>query len=216
MAEVTILLGAPGAGKGTQAVRLCKARSLPHVSTGDLFRANLKEATPIGLKAKEFMDAGKLVPDEIVLDMLTERVAAPDCAAGYLLDGFPRTLAQAEALDARLTDADDVRVINLEASDETIVERASGRLLCRTCGNIQHEKFSPPKKPGVCDVDGGELYQRPDDAADVVQERLRVYHEHTAPLVRYYAERGVLETIDGEQDPDTVFGLLEAALPAGK
>ena len=213
MAVITILLGAPGAGKGTQAVRFCEARALPHISTGDLFRANLKEATPIGLKAKGYMDAGNLVPDEIVLDMLIERVAAPDCREGYLLDGFPRTLEQARALDARVAEGDTLRVVNIEVSDATIVERASGRLLCRTCGNIQHKTFSPPKVEGVCDADGGELYQRKDDAPEVVQERLRVYHEQTAPLVDYYTAKGSLKTIDGEKTPDEVFTALEAALP---
>ena len=212
MAVIIILLGAPGAGKGTQALRLCAARSMPHVSTGDLFRANLAKATPIGLKAKEYMDAGKLVPDEVVVDMLVERVAAPDCRDGYLLDGFPRTLDQAKALEPRLFPDDSLRVVKIEVSDETIVKRASGRLLCRSCGNIQHLQFSPPKTEGVCDVDGGELYQRKDDAPEVVRERLRVYHDQTEPLVRYYTEKGLLETIDGERSPDEVSVDLEAAL----
>ncbi len=214
MASIIILLGAPGAGKGTQAARLCASNSMPHISTGDLFRANLKDATPIGLKAKEYMDRGQLVPDDVVLDMLVERVAADDCKDGYLLDGFPRTLAQAEALEARLGPDDDVSVVNLAVEDDVIIVRASGRLLCRTCNNIHHVEFSPPAKPGVCDNDGGELYQRADDAADVVRERLRVYHDQTEPLVRYYDNKGLLTTIDGQSAPDEVFERLEAALPA--
>ena len=212
MANIIILLGAPGAGKGTQAARLCVARSLPHISTGDLFRANIQQASPIGLRAKEYMDAGRLVPDEVVLDMLTERVAAPDCRDGYLLDGFPRTLEQAEALGARLGNGDSLCVVNIEVSDDTIVKRASGRLLCRTCANIQHLEFSPPKTPGVCDADGGELFQRKDDSPEVVGERLRVYHEQTKPLVRFYTDQGVLEGINGEQSPDDVYADLGAAL----
>lgn len=212
MASILILLGAPGSGKGTQAARLSAARGLPHISTGDLFRANLKEATPVGMKAKEYMDAGKLVPDEVVLDMLTERVAADDCTEGYLLDGFPRTLPQAEALSDRLTESDEITVLSLEVADEVIVGRISGRLICRSCGNIQHDRFSPPKVAGVCDADGGELYHRDDDKSEVVEERLRVYHSETAPLVNYYKERDVLVEIDGEQSPDDVFRALETAL----
>lgn len=213
MATVVILLGAPGAGKGTQAVRLAAELGLPHVSTGDLFRANLAEGTPIGLKARQYMDAGKLVPDAIVLDMLTERVAADDCRDGYLLDGFPRTLAQARALDERLEQDTDVLVIDLEVSDETIIGRIAGRLVCRACGNVQHAVNSPPKVAGVCDACGGELHQRKDDSPDVVRERLRVYHEQTEPLVRYYEEKGVLKSVDGEQEPDVVFDQLGSLLP---
>jgi adenylate kinase len=212
--SVVILLGAPGSGKGTQAARLGAARSLPHISTGDLFRSHLSRATPIGLKAKAYMSAGKLVPDAVVLDMLLERVSAADCARGYLLDGFPRTLAQARALDERLGPDAGLTALNLEVSDETIVERAAGRLLCRKGGHIQHAKYSPPKVPGVCDTCGGELYQRDDDAPAIVRERLRVYHQETEPLVRLYSERGVLQTIDGERAPDQVYADLLRRLPA--
>ena len=187
MAIIIIILGAPGAGKGTQAVRLAAAREVPHISTGDLFRQNLQEATAIGLKAKEYMDAGRLVPDGVVLDMLSERVAAADCRAGYLLDGFPRTVAQAEALDGRLDDSTELHVVMLEVSDETIIQRIAGR---RDAG------------------------QRKDDAPEVVQERLRVYHGETEPVVRYYQEKGVLKSVDGEQDPDTVFGQIEGLIPS--
>ena len=212
MACILILLGAPGAGKGTQAVRLAEAHGLPHVSTGDLFRDHLGRGSSFGLKAKEHMDAGRLVPDSIVLDMLAERVAQSDCEKGYLLDGFPRTQPQAEALDGRIGPEDQVLVLALEVDEDIIVERAAGRLLCRSCGNIHHKSFKPPAKEGVCDVCSGELYQRPDDAPEVVRERLTVYRAETAPLVRFYADKGVLETVDGERAPDEVFAALEAAI----
>ena len=212
MACILILLGAPGAGKGTQAARLAKAYELPHVSTGDLFREHLGTGSSIGLKAKEYMDGGQLVPDEVVLDMLAERVAKPDCEVGYLLDGFPRTLPQAESLDARLHSDDRVVVLALEVADETIIRRASGRLLCRSCGNIHHRDFKPPGAEGVCDACGGELYQRSDDAPEVVKERLAVYEKQTAPLVAFYEEKGVLTRVDGERAPDEVFDALQAVL----
>lgn len=210
---VIILLGAPGAGKGTQAVRLAADQQLPHVSTGDLFRENLKHETELGQRAKEFMNAGKLVPDELVLEMLFDRVAKDDCANGYLLDGFPRTLPQAEALTEKLEGAAErVIAVNFEVGDDTIVQRASGRLLCKSCGNIQHLEFSPPKAEGVCDACGGELYQRDDDRPEVVKERLRVYHEQTEPLVRYYADRNLLKSVNGEQAPDAVYADLVGAV----
>ena len=203
MQSVLILLGAPGAGKGTQAMRLSEDLSLPHVATGDLFRMHLKNGTEFGTTAKGYMEAGKLVPDEVVLDMLFDRVEQPDCGDGYLLDGFPRTLPQAEALDGRLADVKTM-VLNLEVADETIVGRAAGRLLCKSCTSIYHKENSPPSKEGVCDNCGGELYQRKDDAADVVRERLKVYHTQTRPLVDFYAAKGVLRNIDGERDPAEV------------
>lgn len=215
MPTILILMGAPGAGKGTQANRMSQILSLPHISTGDLFRANLKEMSAVGSKAKGFMDAGQLVPDAVVLEMLFDRVAEPDCSEGYLLDGFPRTLPQADALGTALEAkglGDAVVVMNLEVADQTIIKRAGGRLLCRTCANIQHLEFSPPKTAGICDADGGELYQREDDSAAVVRERLHVYHEQTEPLVKYYGDRDVLTAIDGEQAPDVVFSALEKAL----
>lgn len=213
MALVVILLGAPGAGKGTQAVRLSQARALPHVSTGDLLRENVKRGTPLGAQAKGYMDKGQYVPDELVLDMLAERVGAPDCGAGYVLDGFPRTEVQARALEQRLGRQDQVVVVDLEVSDESIVGRAAGRLSCRQCGRVYHSKNAPPKESGVCDACGGELYQRSDDAAPVVRERLRVYREKTAPLVRFYQERGLLSSLDGEQAPDAVFARLDGLVP---
>lgn len=203
MQNVVILLGAPGAGKGTQASWLSRELGLPHVATGDLFREHTKKGTTLGKRASEFMEAGKLVPDELVLDMLFERVSRPDCEQGFLLDGFPRTLPQAQALDERLGGVE-LRVIDLEVSDETIVARAGGRLLCRSCGAIYHAVSKRPKVKGVCDECGGELYQRKDDAPEVVRERLQVYHRQTRPLVDYYANKGVLQSVDGERAPEEV------------
>lgn len=216
MTTVLILLGAPGAGKGTQAVRLSSALSLPHVSTGDLFRANLKEGTELGERAKTYMNAGKLVPDELVLEMLFDRVAADDCAGGYLLDGFPRTLPQASALDAALEEKGvSALALNIEVPDSKVVDRISGRRSCRDCGNIHHVTFSPPAVEGACDNCGGELYQRDDDNATVVAERLATYHELTAPLIEHYSNKGVCQSVDGDQHPDQVFEALMAALPTG-
>lgn len=210
--SIVIFLGAPGAGKGTQAARLSAARSLPHVSTGDLFRENLKGNTPLGQRARSFMDSGRLVPDELVLEMLFERVARPDCERGYVLDGFPRTLPQAEAFGARLGATRPI-VINVRVADAVISERITGRLTCRACGHVQHRKSSPPRKPGVCDRCQGELYQRADDAPAVVAERLRVYHDQTAPLIGYYRAQGVLRDVEGERTPDAVFADVESIVP---
>ena len=210
--NVIILLGAPGSGKGTQAVRLAERCGLPHVSTGDLFRENLKADTPLGQEAKRFMNAGQLVPDELVLDMLFDRVAREDCLGGYVLDGFPRTLPQAEALEQKLGSDSAVSVANLEVGVEVIIQRAAGRLLCRSCGNIAHLEFSPPKTAGVCDKCSGELYQRDDDQPAVVRERLAVYAQQTFPLIEFYGQRGCLRTIDGERSPGEVFDSLVESL----
>jgi adenylate kinase len=210
---VVILLGAPGAGKGTQAKRLSSDCSLPHVSTGDLFRENLREDTELGRKAKGYMESGKLVPDALVLDMLFDRVARPDCDEGYVLDGFPRTLPQAEAYEDRLDLDTELVVADLEVPDDVIVERAAGRLLCKQCGNIQHKTHNPPRVAGTCDVCGGELYQRKDDAPDVVRERLAVYHRETAPLVEFYGERDMLTRIDGRRSPEAVYADLLRLMP---
>ena len=212
--RIVILMGAPGAGKGTQAKRLSASRGLVHISTGDLFRENLANETELGKKVKGTMESGELVPDELVLDMLFERVSRPDCEGGYLLDGFPRTLPQAEAFEQRLGADAELIVPNLEVRAETIVRRASGRLICKPCGHIQHIEFSPPKVAGRCDECGGELIQRKDDQPDVVRERLRVYEEQTAPLVDFYQTRGVLHPVDGERDADLVFADVEALVPA--
>lgn len=212
--RVVILLGPPGAGKGTQAVRLAADRGIPHISTGDLFRANLKQGTDLGQRAKGFMESGKLVPDELVLEMLFDRVGAADCSGGYLLDGFPRTLPQAKALTEALGNQSWTSLL-LEVPDEAIVGRACGRLLCRDCTNIHHAEFAPPAKEGVCDNCGGELYRRKDDQPDVVRERLNVYHNETSPMVDYYRDLGSLITIDGNQKPDEVFEDLRRHLEAG-
>ncbi|MCH2106217.1 MAG: adenylate kinase [Planctomycetes bacterium] len=212
MTSAVIMLGPPGAGKGTQAVRLAVELGLPHVSTGDLFRENLSNETDLGKLAKTYMEAGKLVPDDVVIDMLFGRVAADDCNGGYLLDGFPRTVAQAEALSERLADGWTTRTLQLDVPDESLVERASGRLLCKDCGNIHHEKYKAPAAEGVCDACGGELYKRADDNAETVQERLAVYHNETKPLIQYYDERGTLDVVDGSRTPDEVFNDLRGLL----
>lgn len=212
MTRVVIILGAPGAGKGTQAKRLSESLGLAHIATGDLFRENLKNETALGKEAREYMNSGRLVPDELVLKMLFDRVSRPDCREGYLLDGFPRTIPQAEALERALGESADLTVLNLEVRDETIVGRASGRLLCRGCDAIYHREFNPPKTAGVCDQCGGELYTREDDKEEVVRERLNVYHVQTAPLVEFYSTRGVLHGVDGEESPDRVNQALLAAL----
>ncbi len=214
MAErVLILLGPPGAGKGTQASRLGAALSLPHVSTGDLFRENLKNNTPLGQKARGYMDSGRLVPDELVLEMLFERVSKPDCSKGYLLDGFPRTIPQAEALEKRLASRSArVQVLNLRVPDAQLLERITGRRSCKACGNIQHQKYSPPKTAGKCDKCGGELVQRSDDTAEVFGKRLAVYREQTQPLEAHYAARKLLVDVDGARTPEKVFDdLLQKA-----
>jgi adenylate kinase len=214
---VLILLGPPGAGKGTQAKQLCADLDLPHVSTGDLLRENRAQGTALGRQAEGFMSRGALVPDQLVLDMLFERVAQPDCGRGYLLDGFPRTHAQASALEQRLARHSsgapvDVRALNLEVPESELVERLTGRLTCRKCGAMFHARFSPPKVPSRCDACGGELYQRDDDQQAVVAKRLAVYREQTMPLLDFYAQRGLLRSIDGNRSPREVSAaLLRAA-----
>jgi adenylate kinase len=212
MALVLILLGAPGAGKGTQAKHLCAELVLAHVSTGDLLRENRAQGTPLGREAEGFMSRGALVPDQLVLDMLFERVARPDCAQGFLLDGFPRTLAQARAFEQRLGRRATLRALNLEVPEQELVARLTGRLTCRACGAMYHQRFTPPKVAGQCDACRGELYQRDDDQAAVVQKRLAVYREQTLPLLEFYAERGLLKSVDGNRPPREVSAaLLRAA-----
>lgn len=211
MTSVLILMGPPGAGKGTQAERLSSALSLPHVSTGDLFREHRTQGTALGKQAQVFMDAGKLVPDELVLDMLFERVAKPDCSQGFLLDGFPRTQAQAEALERRLGRGPAVRALNLRVADAVLTARLTGRWTCRKCNRVHHAVTSPPKVAGKCDVCGGELYQRADDTAEVVDRRLAEYREKTLPLEGFYKSRGVLTEVDGARSPDEVFSALSRA-----
>ena len=205
---VVIMLGPPGSGKGTQAVKLTREVGIPHISTGDLFRENIAKGTDLGKQAKGYMDAGKLTPDQLVLDMLFDRITREDCKNGYLLDGCPRTVPQAEALDSKLKGKSKLLVINLSASDGLIEKRIEGRRTCKSCAEIYNVYFSPPKIEGQCDRCGGELYQRPDDAAAVVQERLRVYNSQTKPLINYYTDKGILVTIDGEASADTVYQQL--------
>jgi adenylate kinase len=206
MQHVVILLGAPGAGKGTQAQRLSGTLSLPHISTGDLFRENLSNGTELGVKAKVFMERGDLVPDELVIDMLFDRVARDDCRSGYLLDGFPRTIAQAESLSARLEGRDStVQVVDIQVPDEIITERITGRWSCPDCNAVYHASFQAPKTAGTCDKCSGTLTQRKDDTAEVVLQRLANYHELTAPLAAWYQERGVFCSVDGNTETDSVF-----------
>lgn len=201
---VIILLGPPGSGKGTQAVQLSKQLGLPHISTGDLFRENIKQNTPLGQRAKIYIEAGKLSPDELVLDMLFDRISQPDCSKGYLLDGFPRTIPQAEALQNRLNQQEHLIVLNLLVSDDIIIKRISGRLTCKTCGTVYNRYYSPSVNEEICDKCQGVLYQRPDDNPSIVSERLKVYYTQTEPLVKFYQNQG-LASVNGELPPDLVF-----------
>ena len=202
-----IMVGAPGAGKGTQAKRIAEKYGIPHVSTGDIFRANLKEGTELGLKAKVFMDKGALVPDEITIGMLMDRIHQPDCKDGYVLDGFPRNIPQAEALTKALNEANESMdaVVDVDVPDENIMDRMSGRRTCRKCGEGYHTKYNPPKADGICDVCGGELYIRDDDKPETVKKRLTVYHDQTQPLIDYYTKQGILKSVNGTQMMEKVF-----------
>ena len=202
-----IMLGAPGAGKGTQAKMIAEKYNIPHISTGDIFRANIKNGTELGKKAKSFMDQGLLVPDELTCDLVVDRIGSADCADGYILDGFPRTIPQAEALDKALkalgTDID--YAIDVDVPDEVIVSRMSGRRACVGCGATYHIEFNPPKTEGICDVCGEKLILRDDDHPATVQKRLDVYHAKTQPLIEYYDKKGKLKTVDGTVDMKHVF-----------
>lgn len=202
-----IMLGAPGAGKGTQAKMIAEKYSIPHISTGDIFRANIKEGTELGKKAKTYMDKGELVPDELVVDLVVDRVAKDDAANGYVLDGFPRTIPQAEALDAALSKINEKVdfAIDVDVPDENIIKRMSGRRACVACGGTYHIEHVPPKKEGICDKCGGELILRDDDKPETVKNRLSVYHEQTQPLIDYYTKKGILKTVDGTVDMMDVF-----------
>ena len=202
-----IMLGAPGAGKGTQAKKIADKYSIPHISTGDIFRANIKEGTELGKKAKTYMDQGLLVPDELVVDLVVDRVQQDDCSNGYVLDGFPRTIPQAESLDAALEKLGDKidYAINVEVPDENIVRRMSGRRACLACGATYHLVHIPPKKEGICDNCGKELVLRDDDKPETVTKRLNVYHEQTQPLIDYYTTKNVLAEVDGTKDMEEVF-----------
>ena len=205
-----IMLGAPGAGKGTQAKMIADKYGIPHVSTGDIFRANIKEGTPLGKEAKGYMDKGQLVPDELTVRILFDRVADDDCKNGYVLDGFPRTIPQAEVLDKALTERGDKVdfAINVDVPDENIVKRMGGRRACVTCGATYHIEHVPPKKEGICDKCGSELILRDDDKPETVQKRLSVYHEQTQPLIDYYTNKGILKTVDGTVDMMDVFAAI--------
>jgi adenylate kinase len=209
---IIVMLGAPGAGKGTQSVRLSEQYSIPQISTGDLFRENLKNATPVGLKAKSFMDKGELVPDEIVLEMLFERLNRQDCRKGYILDGFPRTVAQAEALDKYLKKNSKIIALSLEVPDEVIIERLSGRLVCEQCGAPYHKVNSPPKNADACDRCNGPLVQRKDDTKEVISQRLLVYHQQSEPLKDYYQKQGRLIYIDGSLSKEKTISQIDTSL----
>jgi adenylate kinase len=216
MARVLILFGPPGAGKGTQASRLSAALGLPHVSTGDLFRENRARSTPLGQRAQKYMDAGQLVPDDVVLDMLFDRTAKSDCREGYLLDGFPRTIPQAEALAARLAKTDRVSVLSLQVPDDVLLERITGRRSCKACPNVHHVRTAPPRVAGRCDKCGGELVQRTDDTTEVFGKRLAVYRQQTQPLESWYQRAGLLVAVDGNRPPDAVFEELQKRAFAGE
>ena len=202
-----VMLGAPGAGKGTQANMIAEKYGIPHISTGDIFRANIKEGTDLGKEAKSYMDKGELVPDELTVRLLLDRVSKDDCKDGYVLDGFPRTIPQAEVLEKELEKNGDRidKAVNVDVPDENIVNRMSGRRACLKCGATYHIVHIPPRKEGICDTCGSELVQRDDDKEETVKNRLKVYHEQTAPLIEFYSSRNVLETVDGTKPSEDVF-----------
>lgn len=207
-------MGLPGAGKGTQAERIVEKYGIPHISTGDMFRAAMKEGTELGLQAKSFMDKGELVPDEVTIGIVRERLSKDDCQKGFLLDGFPRTVPQAEALENLLADLDKKidYVINIDVDKSILMDRLTGRRICKDCGSTYHLVFNPPAKEGVCDRCGGELYQRADDNAETVQNRLDVNIKQSAPLLAFYEDKGYLRTIDGQQDINKVLIDIEELL----
>ena len=209
-----IMLGAPGAGKGTQAKKIAEKYSIPHISTGDIFRANIKNGTELGMKAKTYMDQGLLVPDELVVDLVVDRLGQDDCANGCVLDGFPRTIPQAEALDAALTKVGQAvdYAINVEVPDENIVNRMSGRRACVNCGATYHIVYAPTKVENVCDTCQGELILRDDDKPETVQKRLNAYCEQTQPLIDYYTKKNILVEVDGTVDIDDVFAAIVKVL----
>jgi adenylate kinase len=209
-----VLMGLPGAGKGTQAEKIVEQYRIPHISTGDMFRAAMKEGTELGLKAKSFMDKGELVPDEVTIGIVRERLSKEDCQNGFLLDGFPRTVPQADALENLLVDLNKKidYVININVDKSILMERLTGRRICKECGSTYHLVFNPPAKEGVCDRCGGELYQRADDNAETVQNRLDVNIKQQEPLLSFYEEKGYLRTLDGQQDINKVFADIEELL----
>ena len=211
-----IMLGAPGAGKGTQAKQIADKYSIPHISTGDIFRANIKNGTELGKKAKQYMDQGALVPDELTCDLVMDIIQQDDCKNGFVLDGFPRTIPQAEALDAALGKINEKMdyAIDVDVPDENIVNRMSGRRACLNCGATYHLISIPPKVEGICDRCGSEIVLREDDKPETVQKRLKVYHEQTQPLIDYYKNQGILKSVDGTQPMDEVFKAIVTILGA--
>lgn len=209
-----VLLGPPGAGKGTQASAIVEKYKIPHISTGDIFRANIKEGTELGKKAKEYMDKGLLVPDEVVVSIVKDRLTKDDCTNGFLLDGFPRTVNQAEALDTELSSMGIKldKVINIDADSKILIERAIGRRICKECGATYHIKFNPPKVEGKCDKDDSPLFQRDDDVEETVSTRINVYLEQTQPLIDYYQQKGLILNIDGTKPIDDIFNEIVEAL----
>ena len=209
-----LLMGPPGAGKGTQAAKLVKKYGIPHISTGDMFRAAVKEGTELGKKAKACMDAGQLVPDEITIGIVRERLQKPDCTKGFILDGFPRTVEQADALDGILKSLSIhlTRAVDISVPSNSLIERAVGRRVCKKCGAAYHIRFNPSKKDGVCDECGGETYQRADDSEETMKSRLSVYDAQTKPLIRYYQKAGLYSEIDGSQEMSKVFADITACL----
>lgn len=211
-----VMLGAPGAGKGTQAKMIAAKYEIPHISTGDIFRSNIKNGTELGKKAKEYMDQGLLVPDELTVDLVIDRLAQEDCKNGYILDGFPRTIPQAEALDAALAKRSEKMdfAVNVDVPDENIVNRMSGRRACTKCGATYHVVYNPSSKGDICEACGDKLILRDDDKPETVQKRLTVYHAQTQPLIDYYQNQGILKTVDGTQDMNDVFAAITAILGA--
>ncbi len=209
-----IMLGAPGAGKGTQAKMIAEKYTIPHISTGDIFRANIKNGTELGMEAKKYMDQGLLVPDELTVKILLDRVANDDCKNGYVLDGFPRTIPQAEVLDNALNELGDKIdfAVNVDVPDENIIRRMGGRRACLSCGATYHIEHVPPKTEGICDTCGQELVLRDDDKPETVKNRLDVYHAQTQPLIDFYTKKGVLKTVDGTVDMKDVFAAIVAIL----
>lgn len=211
-----IMLGAPGAGKGTQAKRIAEKYTIPHISTGDIFRANIKNGTDLGKKAKEFMDQGLLVPDELTCDLVMDRIQQDDCKNGFVLDGFPRTIPQAEALDEALNKIGQKMdyAIDVDVPDENIVNRMGGRRACLSCGATYHVEFNPTKAEGICDACGAQTVLRDDDKPETVQKRLTVYHDQTQPLIDYYKNQGILKSVDGTQPMQAVFDAIVGILGA--
>ena len=209
-----ILLGPPGVGKGTQASNIVKKYNIPHISTGDIFRANIKEGTELGITAKGYMDKGLLVPDDLVVSIVKDRLSKDDCKHGFLLDGFPRTVEQAETLDKELIEMGIKldKVVNIDADKDILIERAIGRRICKECGATYHISNNPPKVEGICDLDGGELYQRADDTVETVTTRIQVYLDQTQPLIDYYRKQGLILDVDGTKPIEEVFNMIVSSV----